>query len=77
MFGCTKEELIHVQNAHRDINNALIASIPDDMTVTKHVCCGNYHSTYAHSGPYDSVAEPLFAQENVDAFYLESDGQLP
>lgn len=75
MFGCKKDELIHVQNAHKDINNAVIASIPDDMTVTTHVCRGNYHSTYAHSGPYDSVADTLFAKENVDAFYLEFDDE--
>ena len=37
------------------------------------MCRGNFHSTYANSGAYDSVAAYLFAKENVDAFYLEYD----
>ena len=47
----------------------------DGLTICTHVCRGNYHSTYASVGAYDSVAKTLFAQENVDAFYLEYDDE--
>ena len=43
------------------------------MVINTHVCRGNFHSTYANSGPYDPIAPYLFAKENVDAFYLEYD----
>ena len=46
---------------------------PEDLVVNTHVCRGNFHSTYASSGAYDSVAKTLFARENVSAYYLEFD----
>lgn len=55
------------------LNNLAIDGKPDDLVLTTHVCRGNYHSTYASSGPYDDVAPFLFAQEHADAFYLEFD----
>ena len=39
------------------------------------MCRGNYHSTWASQGGYAPVAPFLFAQENVDAFYLEFDDE--
>lgn len=55
------------------LNNDAIADLPEDLIVTTHVCRGNYHSTWATSGGYEPVAESLFGQENVSAFYLEFD----
>ena len=46
---------------------------PEGLTITTHVCRGNYHSTWASEGDYFTVAPFLLAQENVDAFYLEFD----
>lgn len=57
------------------INNLALAWKPEDLTITTHVCRGNYHSTYASEGAYDAVAPYLFANENVDAFYLEYDDE--
>ena len=57
------------------VNNLALEGRPADMAITTHVCRGNYHSTYASSGPYDLVAPVLFARENVDAFYLEFDDE--
>ena len=48
---------------------------PADMVITSHICRGNYHSTFFTSGPYDSVADYVFAQENVDALLLEYDDE--
>lgn len=57
------------------INNLAIDGKPEDLTLTTHVCRGNYHSTYAASGGYEPVAPYLFGEENADAFYLEFDDE--
>ena len=57
------------------VNNAALVDLPEDLTITTHVCRGNYNSCYACSGPYDKVAPFLFAKENVSAFYLEFDDE--
>lgn len=56
-----------------DLNNKVVASAPVDLTINTHVCRGNYHSTYFSSGAYDGVADLLFGEENVDAYFLEYD----
>ena len=55
------------------LNNLAIEGKPEDLTINTHVCRGNYHSTYAFEGGYDPIAPYLFADENVNAFYLEFD----
>ena len=57
------------------VNNLALEGRPEDMVITSHICRGNYHSTYFTSGPYDSVADYVFAQENVDALLLEYDDE--
>lgn len=55
------------------INNAVLENQPQDLILNTHVCRGNYHSTWAAAGGYEAVAEPLFTEENVHAYYLEYD----
>ena len=55
------------------LNNAAVEGAPADLVINTHVCRGNYHSTYAFEGGYDPIAPYLFANENVQAFYLEFD----
>ena len=57
------------------VNNLAIEGKPEDLTITTHICRGNYHSAYFSSGAYDPIAEPLFERENVDAYYLEFDDE--
>ena len=57
------------------VNNLALEGRPEDMVITSHICRGNYHSTYFTSGPYDSVADYVFAHENVDALLLEYDDE--
>lgn len=74
-YGTTQEGLKEIQKIHRDINNKVIKNAPADMVINTHVCRGNFHSTYANSGAYDPVADILFGEENVDAYYLEFDDE--
>ena len=53
--------------------NAIIEARPADMTITTHVCRGNFRSTWFSSGGYDPVAEVLLGGANYDAFFLEYD----
>jgi 5-methyltetrahydropteroyltriglutamate--homocysteine methyltransferase len=55
--------------------NAALAGRPADMTVTTHMCRGNFRSSWAAAGGYDFVAEALFTQLDVDGFFLEYDDE--
>ena len=57
------------------VNNLAIEGHPEDLTITTHVCRGNYHSTWASAGGYAPIAPYLFDQENVSAYYLEFDDE--
>lgn len=57
------------------VNNLGIEGKPADLRINSHICRGNYHSTYFTSGPYDGVADYVFAKENVDTLYLEYDDE--
>ena len=71
MWGTDEAGLRQVQEMNLRINNLALEGKPADLFVNTHVCRGNYHSTYANSGAYDKVAEVLFEQENVNAYYLD------
>jgi 5-methyltetrahydropteroyltriglutamate--homocysteine methyltransferase len=55
--------------------NAALADRPDDLTVGVHLCRGNFRSTYFASGGYEPVAEVLFSELDVDAYFLEYDDE--
>jgi 5-methyltetrahydropteroyltriglutamate--homocysteine methyltransferase len=56
----------------RHINEAL-AERPEGMSVTTHMCRGNFRSSWVAEGGYDFVAEALFNQLEVDGFFMEWD----
>jgi 5-methyltetrahydropteroyltriglutamate--homocysteine methyltransferase len=53
--------------------NTAISDIPPDMTITMHLCRGNFQSTFVASGGYEPVAEILFNQINVHGYFMEYD----
>jgi 5-methyltetrahydropteroyltriglutamate--homocysteine methyltransferase len=58
----------------RSINRAL-AGKPAGMTVTTHMCRGNFRSSWVARGGYEFVADALFNQLNVDGFFMEFDDE--
>jgi 5-methyltetrahydropteroyltriglutamate--homocysteine methyltransferase len=67
------EDAEHLHEAYiRHINEALDGR-PEGLTVTTHLCRGNFRSSWAAEGGYDFVAEALFGDLNVDGFFLEYD----
>jgi 5-methyltetrahydropteroyltriglutamate--homocysteine methyltransferase len=63
----------HLQNIRQ--MNAAIADRPQDLSVTTHLCRGNFRSSWAAEGGYDFVAEALFGELAVDGFFLEYDDE--
>ena len=53
--------------------NAALAGRPAGLTITTHMCRGNYRSSWMAEGGYDHVAEALFGELAVDGFFLEYD----
>jgi 5-methyltetrahydropteroyltriglutamate--homocysteine methyltransferase len=53
--------------------NAAIADIPSDMTISMHLCRGNFRSNFVASGGYEPVAELLFNTINVHGYFMEYD----
>jgi 5-methyltetrahydropteroyltriglutamate--homocysteine methyltransferase len=67
------EDAEHLHEQYiRHINEAL-ADRPAGLTVTTHMCRGNFRSSWVAEGGYDFVAEALFNELNVDGFFLEYD----
>jgi 5-methyltetrahydropteroyltriglutamate--homocysteine methyltransferase len=56
-----------------DLINTAMSDIPSDMTITMHMCRGNYKSTYMGAGGYEAVQEILFNRINVHGFFMEYD----
>jgi len=56
----------------RHINEAL-ADRPPGMSITTHMCRGNFRSSWVAEGGYDFVAEALFSELQVDGFFMEWD----
>ncbi|MBK9083402.1 MAG: 5-methyltetrahydropteroyltriglutamate--homocysteine S-methyltransferase [Rhizobiales bacterium] len=53
--------------------NRAIAGRPKDMTISMHLCRGNFRSTFVASGGYEPIADLLFNQVGVDAYFMEWD----
>src|SRR4249920_3459564 len=58
----------------RHINEAL-TSRPEGMTVTTHMCRGNFRSSWVAEGGYDFVAEALLNELDVDGYFMEWDDE--
>ena len=56
-----------------DLINVAISDIPSDMTVTMHLCRGNYKSTFMGAGGYDAMQEVLFDRIKVNGYFMEYD----
>ncbi len=82
-YLCSQEELKkardrgldvdHLQETYTACINKALEAKPADMTITTHVCRGNFRSTFISSGGYEPVAESLLAKCNYDGYFLEYD----
>ena len=75
LTGRSGEALEEYKSLLLRLNNEVVAAAPDDLLINTHVCRGNFHSTFFSSGAYDGVADLLFGEEHVNAYYLEYDDE--
>jgi 5-methyltetrahydropteroyltriglutamate--homocysteine methyltransferase len=62
-------------HSYAELINAALDGRPADLTVAVHLCRGNYRSTWFAEGGYEPVAEVLFNELAVDAYFLEYDDE--
>jgi len=55
--------------------NAAISGRPPEMTITMHLCRGNFRSSWIAQGGYEPVAELLFNGIGVDGYFMEFDSE--
>jgi len=68
----------HVENLlsiYAGMLNRAIEAKPAGMTISMHLCRGNFQSHWVASGGYEPVAEALFNQINSDAYFMEYDSE--
>lgn len=70
--GMEPEEQIRLQGR---LISAATRDRPDNVAVSMHVCRGNSAGAWIASGGYDFIAEVLFSEFDVDAFFLEFDSE--
>jgi 5-methyltetrahydropteroyltriglutamate--homocysteine methyltransferase len=70
--GDDPDRLLHV---YADLINTAIADAPADMTITLHLCRGNFKSTYMGAGGYEAVEDVLFNELGVHGYFMEYDDE--
>ncbi len=73
MMASQGEDAEHLHETYIRHLNEVLADKPEELTVTTHMCRGNFRSSWVAEGGYDFVAEALFGELNVDGFFLEYD----
>jgi len=58
---------------YADMINTAISDRPSDMTITMHLCRGNFKSLWIAQGGYEPVAEILFNEIKVNGYFMEYD----
>ena len=70
--GDDPDELTHL---YCRLVNDSIRERPEGLTMAIHLCRGNFQSAWVAQGGYEPVAEILFNEMGVDAFFLEYDDE--
>jgi 5-methyltetrahydropteroyltriglutamate--homocysteine methyltransferase len=65
----------YLGDVYGELINEAMSDIPSDMTVTMHLCRGNYKSTFMGSGGYDAMQEVLFDKIKVHGYFMEYDSE--
>jgi 5-methyltetrahydropteroyltriglutamate--homocysteine methyltransferase len=73
MLTARGDDAVHQHERYIAQINAALSARPPGLTVTTHMCRGNFRSSWTAEGGYDFVAEALFNNLAVDGFFLEFD----
>ena len=70
--GDDPDALVHL---YCKLVNDSIRERPKDMTISVHLCRGNFKSAWVAQGGYEPVAEILLNEMKIDGFFLEYDDE--
>ncbi|OFW99159.1 MAG: 5-methyltetrahydropteroyltriglutamate--homocysteine S-methyltransferase [Alphaproteobacteria bacterium RIFCSPHIGHO2_12_FULL_66_14] len=70
--GDDPDRLLHI---YADLVNAAVSGRTPGMTISMHLCRGNFRSTWMAQGGYEPVADVLFNRMGVDAYFMEYDSE--
>jgi methionine synthase II (cobalamin-independent) len=70
--GDDPETLPHI---YAKVINTALSDAPAHMVKAMHLCRGNFQSTFVASGGYEPVAEILFNEIAIDAYFMEYDSE--
>jgi 5-methyltetrahydropteroyltriglutamate--homocysteine methyltransferase len=70
--GDDPDALLHL---YARLINTAIADAPEDMTITLHLCRGNFKSTFMGEGGYAAVQDVLFNEIDVHGYFMEYDDE--
>ena len=68
--GDDPDKLLHI---YADLVNAAVSGRTPGMTISMHLCRGNFRSTWMAQGGYEPVADVLMNKMGVDAYFMEYD----
>jgi methionine synthase II (cobalamin-independent) len=69
------DDPVRLGELYGDLINTAMADIPPGMTITMHMCRGNYRSTYMGAGGYEPEQEVLFDRIKVHGYFMEYDSE--
>jgi len=70
--GDDPDALLH---GYAQLINTALTDAPADMTVTLHLCRGNFKSTHMGEGGYEAVEDVLFNEVDVHGYFMEYDDE--
>jgi 5-methyltetrahydropteroyltriglutamate--homocysteine methyltransferase len=73
MLKARGEHVEDILGIYTRMLNEAISGKPAGMTISMHLCRGNFRSTWIAKGGYEPVADVLFNQINADAYFMEYD----
>ena len=69
------DDPVKLGELYGDLINTAMSDIPSDMTITMHMCRGNYKSTFMGTGGYEAEQEILFNRIKVHGYFMEYDSE--
>ena len=67
------DDPVRLGELYGDLINTAMSDIPPDMTITMHLCRGNYKSTFMGTGGYEAEQDILFNRIKVHGYFMEYD----
>jgi 5-methyltetrahydropteroyltriglutamate--homocysteine methyltransferase len=69
------EDPERLTNLYFDMIDGALKDLPKELTVSVHLCRGNYKGRWMGQGGYDRIAERLFNTAGIHAYLLEYDSE--